>query len=518
LQGAVDAAALAAAGDPANAGIIVARVLTDNGYAQTATITTGAYTPDPGVAVANRLDTTPSAQKNAVRVTETVSVRGYLASIFGGAMLSNVVATATAAQTPVVSFSAGTGLASITNGQLNAVLGGLLGTNLSLSLVNYQALASTNVDALTFLDQLATLANATAGTYGDLANTNVTMGQMMAAAQAALNIHPSGNNSAALDALNVLALQTPAGVSSTTGNIVDTSVWQKRQIGSIAQQTPGQVTFNLFDLTSAMARAYGSGHLLDLGSTLTVPVTNTSVSTQLSLGAPMASAALANVGTSITTAQAHLAITATVLQVPLGLAPVTVSLPLFLTLATGTATVAAIPCQTGGVMTTISAASQAGLIQVGTVSNADFVDFSKIPAAQPANIATVKVSILGLGLVSVAITGSGSTLIGGASGASMDFTQGDIDAGTVREAAGSTAGTVFSGLAPHITLGLSPNTGVVSSLINSTVLPVLNPLLTSILQNLDQPTDTLLRSLGLRLGVIDVVVHGVRCGTPTLVT
>jgi uncharacterized membrane protein len=258
--------------------------------------------------------------------------------------------------------------------------------------------------------------------------------------------------------------------------------------------------------------------LLDLGSTLTVPVTNTSVSTQLALGAPMASAALANVGTSITTAQAHLAITATVLQVPLGLAPVTVSLPLFLTLATGTATVAAIPCQTGGVMTTISAASQAGLIQVGTVSNADFVDFSKIPAAQPANIATVKVSILGLGLVSVAITGSGSTLIGGASGASMDFTQGDIDAGTVREAAGSTAGTVFSGLAPHITLGLSPNTGVVSSLINSTVLPVLNPLLTSILQNLDQPTDTLLRSLGLRLGVIDVVVHGVRCGTPTLVT
>ena len=138
LQGAVDAAALAAAGDPTNAATIVAHVLADNGYAQSATIATGAYTPDPAIPVANRLDTTPSAQKNAVRVTESVSVQGYLASIFGGAMLSNVTATATAAQTPVVSFSAGTGLASITNGQLNAVLGGLLGTNLSLSL--YSAL------------------------------------------------------------------------------------------------------------------------------------------------------------------------------------------------------------------------------------------------------------------------------------------------------------------------------------------------------------------------------------------
>src|SRR5437868_10041215 len=80
LQGAVDAAALAAAGDPANAAAIAAKILTKNGYAQPATVVTGAYTPDPSLAVASRLNTGPAAQKNAVRVTETVSVQGYLAT------------------------------------------------------------------------------------------------------------------------------------------------------------------------------------------------------------------------------------------------------------------------------------------------------------------------------------------------------------------------------------------------------------------------------------------------------
>jgi uncharacterized membrane protein len=49
-------------------------------------------------------------------------------------------------------------------------------------------------------------------------------------------------------------------------------------------------------------------------------------------------------------------------------------------------------------------------------------------------------------------------------------------------------------------------------------LDLLKPILTTAFSALDTQTDTLLRSLGLRLGVIDTVVHGVRCSTPTLVT
>jgi len=519
LQGAVDAAALAAAGDPANAAAIAAKILTKNGYAQPATVVTGAYTPDPSLAVASRLNTGPAAQKNAVRVTETVSVQGYLATVIGGDLLSNVTATATATQTPLVSFSAGTGLASLSNGQLNAVLGGLLGTTLTLSLVNYQALASTNVDALTFLDQLATQAGVSAGTYGDLANTSITMGQMVAAIRTALNIHPSGNNSAALDALNLIGLQSPAGVAAATGNIVNTAIWQKRQVGMIVQQVPGQTAFNLFDLVSAMARAYGSGHMVNVGTAISVPVTNSSVITHLSLGSPMTSVALAPVGTSIATAQARLALTATVTNVNLGVATATISLPLYVTLASGTATVTAIPCQTGGTMATITAAAQAATAQIGVVSDTDLKNFASNPVIQPAGVVTI--SVLG---IPVAIAASGSSSVAAGAPTAENFTQADITAGTVKSASGSGAGTIISGLVPNMTLtttllssgGLLTTT--INNTLNATILPLLRPVLVSLLSALDAPVDTLLRSLGLRLGVMDTVVHGVRCGTPTLVT
>jgi uncharacterized membrane protein len=519
LQGAVDAAALAAAGDPANATTIAAHVLTNNGYSQTAIVATGAYTADPTVPVASRINIDPSAQKNAVRITETISTPGYLAATIGGSMLSVITATATATQTPVISFAAGTGLASISNGQLNAVLGGLLGTTLSLSLVNYQALASTNVDALTFLDQLAAQASVTAGTYGDLANTSITMGQMAAAIRTALTIHPSGNNSAAIDALNLIGLQVPSAASSVAGNIINTALWQKRKIGSIVQQTPGQVTFNSFDLISTFARVYGSGHLVNIGSALSVPVTNSSVITRLSLGSPMASVALARVGTSIATAQTRLALTATVANVNLGIASAAISLPLYLTLASGTATVAAIPCQSGGTMATLSAAAQAATVQFGVVSDSDLKNFGSNPVIQPATVVTI--SVLG---IPVAITASGSLSVAAGAPTNQNFTQADITAGTVKSASGSAAGAIFSGLVPNMTLnttllssgGLLTNT--INNTLNATILPLLRPVLVNLLSALDAPTDTLLRSLGLRLGIIDTVVHGVRCGTPTLVT
>jgi uncharacterized membrane protein len=519
LQGAVDAAALAAAGDPANAATIAASILVQNGYTQTATVATGAYTPDPSLAATNRLDTSAAVQKNAVRVTETISVQGYLATVIGGSLSSNVTATATATQSPTVSFSAGTGLASLSNGQLNAVLGGLLGTTLTLSLVNYQALANTNVDALTFMDQLATQAGVTAGTYGDLANTSVTMGQMVAAIRAALNIHPSGNNSAALDALNLIGLQTPATVAATTGNIANTALWQKRQIGTIVQQVPGQVAFNLFDLVGAMARAYGGGHLVNAGTAISVPITNSSVTTHLSLGSPMTSVALARVGTSIATAQARLALTATVTNVNLGVATATITLPVYVTVASGTATVTAIPCQTSGTMATITAAAQAATAQIGVVSDTDLKNFASNPVVQPATVVTI--SVLG---IPVAVAASASNAVAAGAPTVENFTQADITAGTVKSASGSGAGTVISGLVPNMTLSttlLSSGgllTTTINNTLNATVLPLLRPVLISLLSALDAPVDTLLRSLGLRLGVMDTVVHGVRCGTPTLVT
>jgi uncharacterized membrane protein len=516
LQAAVDSAALAAAGNPANAVAIVTRVLSDDGYAASPTVLTGAYTANPSVPVSQRLDTDPAAQQNAVRVTETVSTPSFIAPIIGGTHLSNVSATATAAQVPLVTFSAGTSLATANGGELNAVLGGLLGTNLSLSLVDYQALASTNVDALTFLNQLATQAGVNAGTYGDLANTNVSVGQMLAAATAALSIHPDGDDEAALTALNLLSLQIPSAVSATLGNVVSTVPWQDRQVGSIVQQTPGQTNFNLFDLFSAMARVYGAGQLAELGSTLMLPVSNTSVSTELSLGAQQAQAALAAVGTSISTSQTRILFTITAANINLGLVSANITLPLYLSIASGTATVAAIPCQTNGTMATIAAQPQAALAEIGTISNADLTNFGSDPDVQPATI--VLLNILG---IPVSITATGSLPVAAGSQTDENFTQSDIDAGTAQTAAGSDSGAIFTNLGNTMHLSASFNGGAltttINSLLNNTVMPALQTELAMIMTQMDPAADTLLKTIGLRLGAMDVVVHGVRCGTPTLV-
>src|ERR1700742_4431970 len=72
LQSAVDAAALAAAGDPANATALAAKLLALNGFDTTATVETGQYTADDSLAVNDRF-ASGASPLNAVRVTKTIS-------------------------------------------------------------------------------------------------------------------------------------------------------------------------------------------------------------------------------------------------------------------------------------------------------------------------------------------------------------------------------------------------------------------------------------------------------------
>jgi len=170
-------------------------------------------------------------------------------------------------------------------------------------------------------------------------------------------------------------------------------------------------------------------------------------------------------------------------------------------------------------MATITAAAQATTAQIGVVSDTNLKNFASNPVIQPATIVTI--SVLG---IPVAIAASGSSSVAAGAPTPQNFTQADITAGTVKSTSGSGAGTLISGLAPNMTLtttllssgGLLTTT--INNTLNATVLPLLRPVLVSLLSALDAPVDTLLRSLGLRLGVMDTVVHGVRCGTPTLVT
>lgn len=517
LQAAVDAAALAAVADTTQASSLAARSLVLNGYDGTATVTTGVYSTDPSVAESTRF-TAGTTSPNAVRVTKTVSSTAFLAAIFNGGGGSNVQATATAAQIPAVAFSAGTGLGTLTNGQINQVLGGLFQTTnpLTVTLANYNALAAANADALTFLNQLATQVNVTAGTYGDLANTSVTVGQVIAAARATLNIQ-GGNNNAALDALSVLSVQLPQSASVTLGQVINDVLWQKRTIGSVVQQKMGQTNINLFDVVSAMARVYGAGHLATLSTAITLPITGTGTTTWLAVGSPVASVGLSPVGTSIGTSQIRMYFYTTLLNTTLGGYPITVGLPVYLQIASGTATAAAI-CTSSG-RATINAAAQGGVAKIGTVTQADFNNFSADPPVADTN--GVSATVLG---ITVAFKTTGGITIAGTNPAQpLYFQQSDIDTGRPQTIAGSDSGHVFTRLANSMNVtanfsGAGPVlTTSINNILNTTLTGLVKGLVVSLVTALDPVTDTLLRTLGLRLGEMDVLVHGVSCGTPTLV-
>lgn len=519
LQNVVDAAALAAAGDPANATAIAQGIFRQNGYAtDQLSVQPGHYTADPVLSVSTRLDTSAARPANAVRVTNRIATTDFLSTIFNSSGKANVFATATAAQTPTVSFSAGSGLAQLDGGLLNSVLGQLLGTTFSFSGLTWQGLAGANVDALSLLDQFATHANLAAGTYGDLANANITAGQFIAAAQAAINAHPSGNTSAALDALNLLSLRMPQNVSVALGSIIDTTLWQTRKIGSIVQQDQGQTTINLLDAITAMARLYGANHLADVGTSLSIPITNTSISAYVTAGQPQASAAVATLGTTLTTSQVRLALVVTAANVNLGLATAKIMLPVYVEIASGKAQVKAIPCQTNGTMVTVSATPTGATAQIGSVTQAQLQDFGSAIQPSPAAIVQLAVQLPLLPAIPVSIQASGNAAVAAGAATDMNFTLPQIQAATMKTVAGSN-GQLISGVAQSLTLTASGNgiTSVVTNLINTVVMPILRPLLVSILSALDPVVSNLLQTLGVKVGTLDITVHGASCGRSKLI-
>src|SRR5690606_27233594 len=137
----------------------------------------GNYFPDKNRAVENRF-VTGGASPDAVRVRLARPGNLY----FGQAFINRPAlgATGMAATKAEAAFSIGSRLLSLNTDQsvLNGLLGGLLGTTLNLKLVDYNALAATDINLLGFLDKLAPKVGLTAGTYDQLLNTDVSVGML----------------------------------------------------------------------------------------------------------------------------------------------------------------------------------------------------------------------------------------------------------------------------------------------------------------------------------------------------
>jgi uncharacterized membrane protein len=205
------------------------------------------------------------------------------------------------------------------------------------------------------------------------------------------------------------------------------------------------------------------------------------------------------VGTSIKTSQVRLAVNVTLLNVSIPLVlSTTVNVPIYVEMAQGTGQITGIHCQTDD-MVDIHGTSGAVTATIGSVSDSALADLSSPAPIAPATIGNLKVL-----LASVPISASGSASVAQGSG-DLVFTADDIANTAVHSIDGN--GNLFQDLAGnlHLTVLGGSVPGALTSLVGTAV------------GALGAPLDTLLTTLGIELGVLDVDVPKAQCGVPVLV-
>ncbi|WP_454866732.1 pilus assembly protein TadG-related protein [Pseudomonas lini] len=177
-----------------------------------------------------RVFTANPSSSEAIRVIASHSVPQSFASgigaLFGGAPAGatlNLTATAVAAlPPPLASLTIRTTVLTIDTSKsatLNGLFGGLLGSNLNLSVAGWNGLVSTNISLLGYLDRLKVDLGLNAAGYDQVLGTSVAVSQLI---QSAVNVlDPGGTLGATATIVGLQALKVAAGSTTVVlGNML----------------------------------------------------------------------------------------------------------------------------------------------------------------------------------------------------------------------------------------------------------------------------------------------------------
>ncbi|MBQ0710925.1 MULTISPECIES: pilus assembly protein TadG-related protein [unclassified Ochrobactrum] len=463
----------------------------------------GNYFPDKSRAVENRF-VAGGANPDAVRVRLARPGNLY----FGQSFISRPAlgATGMAATKAEAAFSIGSRLLSLNTDQsvLNGLLGGLLGTSLNLKLVDYNALAATDINLLGFLDKLAPKVGLTAGTYDQLLNTDVSVGTLATVLAEVVTNNPTAK--AALGILGkdaaALAAKLPVGKLLGLGSIADAS------LGSASNYN---ITANVLQLISAAAML-GGDHQLQLGTGLKLPGV-LAFKLDVAVGEPAQKTPFFTVGgagTLVRTAQIRLLLTLEVGNDGLVSYLANVHVPIFIDVASGEAELKSISCPQGPGSATVKLAVKPGLagVYLGDTDIDLMRNFSKTPVVRKTAIATVKLLVADI----AELRGRVELPLGNPKQEIVTFTPADIAAKRIKTVGtNQLAGSLFVGLVK----GLDLEVVLIGFLPLPLPLSGLTQLLGTLLTPLGPAVDGLLFGvldlLGVKIGQADVQVTGVLC-------
>jgi uncharacterized membrane protein len=504
-QSAVDLAAIVAASNLDNATNAASATVVQNHYPASALVSVnlGTYTANQAVAPQARFVTPATGTANAARVTLQTQTPLYFARYLTGQSQFTITTTATASTTALASFAIGSRLLSVNGGLINSVLGKMLGTTISLQAMDYQSLISAHIDALDFVQALATRVNLTGVTYGSVLDSNIKVGDIIAAALATQQV--TNGASTATTALSSISQAVSAlSTKITPGSLIDLGPYNGMTVG---QKPKVGVSMSVYGLLSAVAGVANGTNQIATGVDLGLPgIAN--VSLKATIGErPVGSGWLAvgSEGASLHTAQTRVLLS---VQVGGGSNPL-VNLPLYVEVASGTATLNSLSCGYPNVSTSsVTLGVTPGIIDawIGGVSVADLTNFTTKPNPPPA-------TLVNLGLVTV--SGRAHAGMGNTTPKSVTFNYSDIQSQTPQTVTttnftSSLVSSLLGDLALNVQVGPLglPVPGLGATVAN---------LLAGATSPIDQLLATVLATLGVGIGQADVWVTGIRCDGGVLV-
>ena len=517
LQGNTDVAAIVAANNLSKAQTAALLSLQDNNVLPTGStgqgqstqtldatnadlkVETGRYTADSTINVNQRFD--PSASNiNAARVTVQKSSKLFFASFFSTAPV--LESTAVARRETLGSFSIGSRLASLNGGVLNSILSGILGTNVSLSVLDYQALASTNVDLLPTLDTLGSKLNVTAGTYDSLLANSISYADFADALSRTDNLSTSASG-----ILRDLSRQS----MGANVNIPLSKLFDLGSVGNLAIGQPHhavQITATLLNMLDAGALLGGNHQVqIDLGATIP-GLTQTTL--DLEIGEPPQSSAWLKVGetgTTVFTAQTRLRLITQVGGTGL-LSGMTIRLPLYLDVASAQGTLTGMQCAANNTPQSMTVAVQSGVVGswIGEVNINQMDDLSNNVVVAPASMITAPL---------LRATGSAYTQMGNQNATNVNFSASDISNHVVKTVStsdftSSLTGSLLNSLSVQVSaIGLGLSTSAVTAALKTVLVPVT--------PSIDKVLYSVLNLVGVKVGQADVWANGVDCASAVLV-
>ncbi|MGF6175589.1 TadG family pilus assembly protein [Ensifer sp. 4252] len=466
-----------------------------------ATVTRGRYVPDPGVAAGQRFikDAAPS---DAVQVLLEKKGQIFLASVFTAPPDLSVVGTA--ASSKVAAFSVGSRLASLNDGLLNAILGQMLGTNISLKVMDYTALIDADIDIQPFLKIVATKLNLTAASYDDVLDANLTMPQLLSSMRLFQGL--SGTVTSALKSIELATANNKK--TFTLAQILNLDPKKDLRIDAGSDWT---MKVSALQIVSAAAAIANGENQIALNAVAGLPGI-ASATVKLAIGEPPVetpSHRLGTPGAAVRTAQTRLAVEVGIDGLA-ALAGIRIRLPIYVELAHAEAKLADIRCYGGkpeNAAVVVDAVPGVAEIAIGDVNPKVLSSFSSDARVERARI----VDALVVKIDAIAHVEAQNLQASRLTFSPTEVAARSIKSVSTRDILTSTTQTLLNNLDLNIqvlflTLG-SPT--------------ILQQALAQTLGAVTKPVDDLLYNLlllvGVRVGEADVRVTGVKCQPPVLV-